>query len=118
MTPSASSATLGLRPLWRLETPDDYIFSSEPGAASATAAIPEQAAAGAGEKFIVTIDAAKRRSRLWEHAEMQREVARRWLERTGAEGAAAYDRALETGARSRAPTSPATRPPAPRSQWS
>ena len=52
---------------------------------------------GPGEKFLVTIDREARRSRLWSHAEMQREVARRWLERTGATEAAGYDRALETG---------------------
>jgi len=92
-----SADALGLRPLWRLETPEDYIFSSEPGVVSVDDMVSEPLPLGPGEKFMVTIDAAKRRSRLWEHAEMQREVARRWLERTGAEAAAAYDRALETG---------------------
>ena len=92
-----SADALGLRPLWRLETPEDYIFSSEPGVVSVDDMVSEPLPLGPGEKFMVTIDAAKRRSRLWEHAGMQREVARRWLERTGAEAAAAYDRALETG---------------------
>ena len=92
-----SADALGLRPLWRLETPDDYIFSSEPGVVSVRDMVSEPLPLGPGEKFLVTIDADKRRSRLWEHAEMQREVARRWLERTGAEQAAPYDRALETG---------------------
>ena len=92
-----SADALGLRPLWRLETPDDYIFSSEPGVVSVHDMVSEPLPLGPGEKFLVTIDAGKRRSRLWEHAEMQREVARRWLERTGAEAAAGYDRALQTG---------------------
>ncbi len=92
-----SADALGLRPLWKLETPDDYIFSSEPGVVGVDEMIAEPLPLGPGEKFMVTIDAEKRSSRLWQHAEMQREVAQRWIERTGAEGAASYDRALETG---------------------
>jgi glutamate synthase (NADPH/NADH) large chain len=92
-----SADALGLRPLWKLETPDDYIFSSEPGVVSVHDMVSEPLPLGPGEKFLVTIDSEKRRSRLWEHAEMQREVARRWLRRTGADAAAPYDRALETG---------------------
>ncbi|MCD6014885.1 MAG: glutamate synthase [Solirubrobacterales bacterium] len=92
-----SADALGLRPLWKLETPDDFIFSSEPGVVGIEEMVSEPLPLGPGEKFLVTIEASKRRSRVWEHAEMQREVARRWLERTGAEEAGAYDRALETG---------------------
>ncbi len=92
-----SADALGLRPLWKLETPDDYIFSSEPGVVSVHDMVSEPLPLGPGEKFLVTIDAEKRNSRLWEHAEMQREVARRWLERTGAGEVAPYDRALTTG---------------------
>ena len=91
-----SADALGLRPLWKLETPDDYIFSSEPGVVSVHDMVSEPLPLGPGEKFLVTIDADKRRSRLWEHAEMQREVARRWLERTGAErGGAVRPRARD-----------------------
>ena len=43
---------------------------------------------GPGEKFMVTIDRDARRQ-AGEHDEMLREVARRWLERTGAEQARA-----------------------------
>ena len=81
-----SADALGLRPLWKLETPDDYIFSSEPGVVGVDEMISEPLPLGPGEKFMVTIDREKRRSRLWQHAEMQREVARRWLERTGRRG--------------------------------
>ncbi len=92
-----SADALGLRPLWKLETPDDFIFSSEPGVVSVDEMVAEPLPLGPGEKFMVTIDAERRASRLWQHAEIQREVARRWIERTGAEGAAPFDRALETG---------------------
>ncbi len=92
-----SADALGLRPLWKLETPDDFVFSSEPGVVSVHDMVSEPLPLGPGEKYHVTIDAAKRRSRLWSHAEMQREVARRWLERTATETVAPYDRALTTG---------------------
>ena len=92
-----SADALGLRPLWRLETRDDYIFSSEPGVVSVHDMVAEPLPLGPGEKAYVTIDAAERSSRLWSHAEMQREIARKWLERTGAEEIAPYDRAMHTG---------------------
>ena len=92
-----SADALGLRPLWRLETPDDYIYSSEPGVVAIEQMMSEPLPLAPGEKALVTIDSENRRARLWSHAEMQREVARRWLERTGAEAPAAYDRALTTG---------------------
>jgi glutamate synthase (NADPH) large chain len=92
-----SADALGLRPLWKLETPDDFIFSSEPGVVGCEQMVSEPTPLGPGEKFMVTIDRDKHRARLWEHVEMQREVARRWLERTGADAAAPYDRALTTG---------------------
>ena len=92
-----SADALGLRPLWRLETPDDHVFSSEPGVLGIDEMISEPLPLGPGEKFLVTIDSTGRRSRLWQHAEMQREVARRWLARTGATAAGPYERALRTG---------------------
>ena len=92
-----SADALGLRPLWRVETADDYIFSSEPGIASVGEMVSEPLPLGPGEKAMVTTDPGARRARLWSHAEMQREVARRWIERTGAETVAPYDRALRTG---------------------
>ena len=92
-----STDALGLRPLWRVETADDYVFSSEPGVIGVGEMVAEPLPLGPGEKLMVSLDRGRRRSRLFEHDEMQREVARRWLERTGAERAAAYDRALQTG---------------------
>jgi glutamate synthase (NADPH/NADH) large chain len=91
-----SADALGLRPLWKLETPDDYIFSSEPGVVSVHEMVSEPLPLGPGEKFLVTIDAGKRHSQLHQHAEMQRLVAERWAMRAGGE-AAGYDRALTTG---------------------
>ncbi len=92
-----SADALGLRPLWRLETADDYIFSSEPGVVGVDEMVSEPLPLGPGEKLMVTIDRGSRRSRLSEHAEMQREVARRWLARCETEAVAPYDRALQTG---------------------
>jgi glutamate synthase (NADPH/NADH) large chain len=92
-----SADALGLRPLWKLETPDDFIFSSEPGVVGCEQMVSEPTPLGPGEKFMVTINRDARSARLWQHFEMQREVARRWLERTGSEVAGPYDRALVTG---------------------
>ena len=92
-----SADALGLRPLWRVETAADYIFSSEPGVVSVGDMVSEPLPLGPCEKFFITIDRAKRSARLHSHREMQRLVAERWLERTGADAAAPYDRALETG---------------------
>jgi glutamate synthase (NADPH) large chain len=92
-----SADALGLRPLWKLETPDDFIFSSEPGVVGVSEMVSEPTPLGPGEKFAVTIDGVNRHSHLHEHWQMQRLVARRWLERTGREEAAGYERALETG---------------------
>ncbi len=92
-----SADALGLRPLWKLETPEDFIFSSEPGVVGCQEMVSEPKPLAPGEKLMVTIDRASRTSRLREHWEMQREVARRWLERGGVQRAAGYDRALETG---------------------
>ena len=92
-----SADALGLRPLWKLETPDDFIFSSEPGVVGCDQMVSEPKPLGPGEKFMVAIDREKRSSRLFEHWEMQREVAKRWLKRTGGSEPAAYDRALVTG---------------------
>ncbi len=92
-----SADALGLRPLWKLETPDDFIFSSEPGVVGCEEMASEPKPLGPGEKFMVSIDRSNRSSRLYEHWEMQQTVAKRWLDRTGAPETAPYDRALETG---------------------
>jgi glutamate synthase (NADPH) large chain len=92
-----SADALGLRPLWKVETADDFIFSSEPGVVNVHEMTAEPLPLGPGEKFYIEIQREKRSARLYEHYEMQRLVAERWLKRTGAEGAAGYDRALVTG---------------------
>ena len=92
-----SADALGLRPLWKVETADDYIFSSEPGVVSVHDMVSEPLPLGPGEKFLVTIDREKRASQLTSTHEMQRLVAHRWPERTGGDAAGPYDRALLTG---------------------
>jgi glutamate synthase (NADPH/NADH) large chain len=92
-----SADALGLRPLWQLTTPDDYVFSSEPGVVSVADMVDEPKPMAPGEKFMVSIDRKKKRSTLVPHEAMLREVRKRWLARTGAEDVAPYDRALKTG---------------------
>ena len=92
-----SSDALGLRPLWQVETTDDFVFSSEPGVVPVSAMVSEPKPLAPGEKALVTIDRERKRSTLHPHDEMLRIVRESWLRRNGAEEAAAYDRALETG---------------------
>ncbi|TMK75940.1 MAG: glutamate synthase, partial [Actinobacteria bacterium] len=92
-----SADALGLRPLWKIETPDDFIFSSEPGVVGCENMMSEPKPLAPGEKYMVTIDRERRASKLHEHWRMQRIVAERWLERTGTSEVAPFDRALETG---------------------
>src|SRR5215217_4540422 len=92
-----SADAMGLRPLWQIETPHDFIFSSEPGVVPVQEMISEPQPMAPGQKFLVLIDRDKKRSTLHPHAEMLRKVRDRWLERTGIEQVAPYDRALETG---------------------
>src|SRR4029079_9319422 len=92
-----SADALGLRPLWKMETPEDYIFSSEPGVVGCDDMVSEPKPLAPGEKYMVTIDRERRASKLHEHWQMQRAVAERWLARAGASKLPAWDRALETG---------------------
>jgi glutamate synthase (NADPH) large chain len=92
-----SADAMGLRPLWQVETEDDYVFSSEPGVVSVAKMCSEPKPLAPGEKALVLIDRAARNSTLHPHDEMLRIVRDRWLARNGAEAAAGYDRALETG---------------------
>jgi glutamate synthase (NADPH/NADH) large chain len=91
-----SSDALGLRPLWQVETTDDFVFSSEPGVVPVGAMVSEPKPLAPGEKALVLIDRERKRSALHGHDEMLRIVRKSWLERNGTEEAAAYDRALET----------------------
>jgi glutamate synthase (NADPH/NADH) large chain len=92
-----SADALGLRPLWALETGDDFVFSSEPGVVAIQDLVSEPKPLAPGEKFMVEIDRERRASRRVDHDELQRIVRDRWLERIGADSVAGYERALETG---------------------
>ncbi len=92
-----SADALGLRPLWQVETGDDFVFSSEPGVVAVSEMVAEPKPLAPGEKAMVSIDREARHSTLYSHDAMLRIVRDRWLARNGAEEAAPYDRALETG---------------------
>jgi glutamate synthase (NADPH/NADH) large chain len=92
-----SADALGLRPLWQVETTADFVFSSEPGVVSVGEMTVEPKPLAPGEKALVTIDRERKRSTLHPHDAMLRIVRDRWLDRTDAEGAGPYGRALETG---------------------
>ncbi|MFN8162721.1 MAG: glutamate synthase-related protein [Solirubrobacterales bacterium] len=92
-----SADALGLRPLWQVETEDDYVFSSEPGVVSVGSMVSEPKPLAPGEKALVLIDREERRSTLLPHDEMLRIVRDSWQRRNGIEEIAGYDRALETG---------------------
>src|SRR6476646_1489942 len=92
-----SADALGLRPLWQVETEEDFVFSSEPGVVSVSSMIAEPKPLAPGEKALVTIDRERKRSALHAHDEMLRIVRERWLARSGAQDAGPYDRALDPG---------------------
>ncbi|MDX6663061.1 MAG: glutamate synthase large chain [Solirubrobacterales bacterium] len=92
-----SADALGLRPLWQIETGDDFVFSSEPGVVSVHDMVSEPKPLAPGEKVLVGSDRDQRRSTLHPHDELQRLVRQRWLERAGVDDAGPYDRALKTG---------------------
>lgn len=92
-----SADALGLRPLWALETPADFVFSSEPGVVAVEQMISEPKPMAPGEKFMVSIDRSKKRSTRVPHSQLVHIVRDRWMARTGAETVAPYDRALITG---------------------
>ena len=48
-----SADALGLRPLWQVETEDDFVFSSEPGVVSVTTMVSEPKPLAPGEKALV-----------------------------------------------------------------
>ncbi len=92
-----SADALGLRPLWQVETVEDFVFSSEPGVVAVGEMVAEPKPLAPGEKALVEIDRERKRSLLWPHDEMLRVVRDRWLKRNGVEEVGPYDRALETG---------------------
>jgi glutamate synthase (NADPH/NADH) large chain len=92
-----SADALGLRPLWQVETADDYVFSSEPGVVSVKTMVSEPKPLAPGEKALVLIDRTRKHSTLHAHDAMLRIVRDSWLRRNGVTEAAGYDRALQTG---------------------
>src|SRR6478735_2850384 len=92
-----SADAMGLRPLWQVETEDDYVFSSEPGVVSVHKMVSEPKPLAPGEKAFVQIDRARKHSTLHAHDAMLRIVRDNWLRRNGVDAAAGYDRALQTG---------------------
>jgi glutamate synthase (NADPH/NADH) large chain len=92
-----SADAMGLRPLWQVETEEDYVFSSEPGVVAVKSMVAEPKPLAPGEKALVLIDRDARSSTLHPHDEMLRIVRDSWLRRNGVEDAAGYDRALDTG---------------------
>ncbi|HVQ57583.1 MAG TPA: glutamate synthase-related protein [Solirubrobacterales bacterium] len=92
-----SADAMGLRPLWQVETEDDFVFSSEPGVVPVSKMVSEPMPLAPGEKALVLIDREARHSTLHPHAEMLRIVRDSWLRRNGAEAVAGYERALESG---------------------
>src|SRR6201996_2563704 len=67
-----SADAMGLRPLWKVETESDYVFSSEPGVVSVHKMVSEPQPMAPGEKTMVLIDRAARASPLHPHAAMLR----------------------------------------------
>jgi glutamate synthase (NADPH/NADH) large chain len=92
-----SADALGLRPLWQVETSDEFVFSSEPGVVSVGAMVSEPKPLAPGEKALVGIDRERKRSTLHAHDEMLRIVRDRWLDRNGVEQVGPYERAMQTG---------------------
>ncbi|MGZ8676414.1 MAG: glutamate synthase-related protein, partial [Solirubrobacterales bacterium] len=92
-----SADALGLRPLWKLESPVDFIFSSEPGVVSVREMVSEPKPMAPGEKFMVLIDRGKRSSTLHAHESMLKRVKERWLARAGVEEMAFYKAELKAG---------------------
>ena len=92
-----SADALGLRPLWQLETTEDFVFSSEPGVVSVRDLVSEPKPLAPGEKVAVTVDRERRASTLHPHDELHGLVHARWVRRTGVSDYDAFERALDTG---------------------
>jgi glutamate synthase (NADPH/NADH) large chain len=92
-----SADAMGLRPLWKVETEGDFVFSSEPGVVPVAKMVAEPKPLAPGEKVLVEIERGARRSTRRPHDAMLRIVRDRWLARNGVDAAAGYERALETG---------------------
>ena len=112
-----SADALGLRPLWQVETDDDFVFSSEPGVVSVDEMVSEPKPLAPGEKALVHD---RPRAQALDPAPPRRDAAHRPRPLAGAQrrrgGRPLRPRAGDRRpARGRA-TSPATPTPAPRSR--
>ncbi|MBI4898073.1 MAG: alpha-hydroxy-acid oxidizing protein [Actinobacteria bacterium] len=100
-----STDALGLRPIWQVETVDDFIFSSEPGVAPVAETVSEPKPLAPGEKVALQINP-DHGTRLRGHDEVQRLAYERWLKRVGSDTVPSYDTALLTGGPSEGPDIP------------
>lgn len=100
-----STDALGLRPLWMVETVDDFIFSSEPGVAPVADVVADPKPFAPGEKVGVIMSPGKD-TKVLTHDEIQNTALRRWKERTGVTTIARYDTALLTGGPTEGPEIP------------
>jgi glutamate synthase (NADPH/NADH) large chain len=100
-----STDALGLRPLWQVETVDDYIFSSEPGVAKLSEVVADPKPFAPGEKIWVQMVPGKE-TRLRSHDELQRAAKDRWLKRIETGEFPSYDTALLTGGPQEGPDIP------------
>ncbi len=87
---------LGLRPLWRLETAERYVFSSESGVLDPHDLVADPEPLAPGEKLLVALDRGRGRARPWSHHALQRLSCDRWRARTGAR-AHEFAQAIPTG---------------------
>jgi glutamate synthase (NADPH) large chain len=88
---------LGLRPLWCIETPESFVFSSEPGVVAVADTVAEPKPLAPGEKLMVEIDRRARESRLRDHQAMQRLCCERWRQRAGGAAGSGFTQAIPTG---------------------
>ncbi|MBK5230438.1 MAG: glutamate synthase, partial [Thermoleophilia bacterium] len=100
-----STDALGLRPLWQVETVENFVFSSEPGVVSIAETVGEPKPFAPGEKVMLQISA-EHGTRLRAHDEVQRLAYERWLKRTGSDSVPSYDTALLTGGPTEGPEVP------------
>ena len=75
---------LGLRPLWRLETADRHVFSSESGVVDTLDLSPIRRRWRRARSCSSRLDRGRGEARLWTHHALQRLVRDRWRARTGA----------------------------------
>lgn len=100
-----STDALGLRPLWMVETIDDFVFSSEPGVAPTELTVSDPKPFAPGEKLLVQMHPGKE-TVVKDHDELQALAKQRWLSRIGVDKLPSYDTALLTGGPTEGPEVP------------